>query len=114
MIAGWFARRNSLYWLFSIFLLPNCSSVPKEVAPKKHTVEIKQMRFEPAELTVQKGDTVIWVNHDIVVHDVTEDPGKAWSSAEIQTGEAWYMVATASTDYFCSIHHVMKGKIVVK
>lgn len=114
MIAGWFTRRNGFYWLFSIFLIPNCTSVPQKVDHEKHIVAIKQMRFEPAELIVQKDDTIVWINHDMVVHDVTEDPGKAWSSAEIQAGGSWYMVATTSADYFCNIHQVMKGKIVVK
>ena len=72
------------------------------------------MKFQPAELEVQKGDTVVWVNRDIVAHDVTEQPDKAWTSSPLTTGQSWSMVAEQSADYYCSIHVVMKGKLVVK
>lgn len=72
------------------------------------------MKFEPAELAVQKGDTVVWMNHDLMVHDVTEEPGKSWSSPAIHTGASWYMVVKKSANYFCNIHQVMKGRLVVK
>ena len=79
-----------------------------------HTVEIKQMKFVPAELSVEKGDTVVWVNNDITKHDVTEQQSHAWSSKEMAIGASWMMVADKSADYYCSIHVVMKGKLSVK
>lgn len=79
-----------------------------------HTVEIKQMKFIPAELQVSKGDTVVWINHDIVAHDVTEESAKKWTSSLIPSNASWKMVVSQSSDYYCSIHVVMKGKLVVK
>jgi plastocyanin len=79
-----------------------------------HTVEIKQMKFNPAELQVSKGDTVVWVNHDIVAHDVTEERAKKWTSSLIPSNASWQMVVSQSADYYCSIHVVMKGKLIVK
>ena len=59
--------------------------IPKPVQqaeePKTHIVEIKQMKFEPAEVKVHKGDRVLWINKDITNHDVTELSTKAWASA---------------------------------
>lgn len=81
--------------------------------PKSHIVEIKDMKFQPAELTVNKGDTVIWINKDIVPHDVTEI-NKAWASPPLKTGNSWKKVITKSDSYYCSIHVVMKGKLIVK
>jgi len=72
------------------------------------------MEFHPAELIVQSGDTVVWVNRDIVAHDVTEESTKAWTSSAITTGQSWSLVVAKSVDYYCSIHVVMKGKLVVK
>ena len=34
--------------------------------PKTHTVTIEGMRFQPEALTVARGDTIVWVNKDIV------------------------------------------------
>ena len=81
---------------------------------KVYNVEIKQMQFQPATLTLQKGDTVVWINHDIVAHDVTEETSKLWASGPLAPGASWSLVVTESADYYCSIHVVMKGKIVVQ
>jgi plastocyanin len=72
------------------------------------------MQFNPAELTVHKGDTVVFVNHDMVTHDVTEEASKAWTSSMLPANESWTMEATQSANYYCSLHPVMKGKIIVQ
>jgi plastocyanin len=104
-------------YMFLLFFLNGCTT-PEENAIKKgpdvYTVEIKDMKFQPEELTVKKGDTVIWVNHDIVTHCVTEEKTKAWTSANIAAGKSWKMVVKDSADYYCAIHQVMKGKINVE
>lgn len=97
--------------LFAIFLLNGCSSSPK--THKLYTVEIKDMKFVPDILTVNVGDTVLWINRDIVDHDVTEETSKAWSSSVIPSGESWKMVLLDSVSYYCSLHPIMKGKIEV-
>ena len=119
-----FSIKNSIYFLCFVFLIYSCTSAPEKsvpetpvaekTIPKVYTVEIKEMKFQPAELEVQKGDTIVWINRDIVAHDVTEQPNKAWTSSPLTTGQSWSMVATQSADYYCSIHVVMKGKLVVK
>ncbi len=79
----------------------------------KHIIEIKNMMFIPAELTIQKGDTVVWINRDIFPHDVTEFKNKIWSSSILQQGKSWYKVFSKNEDYHCSLHIVMRGKIIV-
>lgn len=103
-----------IFSLCAAFLLNSCDPETEKIVPKVHTVEIKQMKFQPAELIVQKGDTVVWINNDIVAHDVTEEPNKTWSSSVMAVGESWSLVVTQSADYYCSIHVVMKGKLVVE
>ncbi|MBD0333069.1 MAG: cupredoxin domain-containing protein [Chitinophagaceae bacterium] len=106
--------KNSSWLLCFLFLFMGCTSTPEKKINKAYTVEIKQMQFQPASLTVQKGDTVIWINHDIVAHDVTEEKDKLWTSGPLAPGESWSKVVTESADYYCSIHVVMKGKLVVQ
>lgn len=79
-----------------------------------HTILIKQMKFDPAELNVHKGDTVLWINKDITDHDVTEETTKAWTSAKLAMGKSWTKVIKENTNYHCSIHVVMKGKLIVE
>ncbi|WP_276500206.1 plastocyanin/azurin family copper-binding protein [Terrimonas pollutisoli] len=108
-----------------LFLLEACSSpaekikaepvkTVEETKPTMHAVEIIQMKFYPAELKVKKGDKVVFVNHDLVTHDVTEESKKAWSSSPLATDQTWILEVIESVNYYCSIHPVMKGSIVVE
>ena len=93
------------------------NSSAKEPAPEPkheiHTVEISQMKFIPDSITVKKGDEIVFVNHDMVNHDVTEE-SKTWTSSLLEPGKYWTLTATVSQNYFCSIHVVMKGSIKVE
>lgn len=108
-----------------LIIIGSCSSPPEEVTPQPgntidetkpamHSVEITQMRFSPAELKVKKGDKVVFVNHDMVTHDITEETKKAWSSSPLAVNQTWVLTVAESANYFCSIHPVMKGKIIVE
>jgi plastocyanin len=77
------------------------------------TIEIKGMKFKPEELTIHKGDTVVWVNNDLTGHCVTE-AAKKWTSSSIPSGASWKKAINENTDYYCAIHVVMKGKINVE
>lgn len=93
------------------FVISSCASAQAD--PKTYTVEIKDMKFVPESITVNKGDTIIWINRDIMPHDVTEETSKAWTSSIIPADGSWKMAVTEAADYYCSIHVVMKGKIVL-
>ena len=41
---------------------------------QRHVVEIRNLEFTPKELTV--GDTITWINYDLVPHTVTADHGR--------------------------------------
>jgi plastocyanin len=71
------------------------------------------MKFEPEVLVVRSGDTVTWINKDLVDHDVTEEKSKAWRSSPLKAGQKFSRVVKTGADYFCSIHVVMKGKLKV-
>ena len=103
-----------MFVLFSIFFLSSCTLAPEKAAPKVYTVEIRQMKFQPAELKVQKGDTVVFINRDFVTHDVTEESSKSWTSSPLPVGKSWRLAVAKSSNYYCSVHQVMKGKIVVE
>ncbi|WOD43205.1 plastocyanin/azurin family copper-binding protein [Hwangdonia lutea] len=78
-----------------------------------HTVTIFRMKFNPAHLTVKKGDTVVWINKDFVPHDVTEELNQKWTSKPFNKGEKWSKVIHEDIKYFCNLHKVMKGTITL-
>ena len=101
----------SLCWTALLF---GCSSGPEKKTPKAYTVEIKQMQFQPADLKVESGDTVVFKNEDMVAHDITEASSKKWSSGALPSGQSWKLVVVQKADYYCSIHPVMKGRLEVR
>ena len=106
--------RSALYIVHTFMIFAGCSSADQSLRPALHIVEIREMKFQPSQLTISKGDTVLWINHDIVEHNITEETSKIWGSPVIRSGESWSLVVEKSSDYFCSIHVVMKGKVLVK
>jgi len=78
------------------------------------TVNIENMAFAPASLSVERGTKVVWNNHDLVPHTVTA-AGK-FDSGSIAPGKSWTYVATAPGrhDYVCSYHPAMKATLVVR
>lgn len=83
--------------------------------PARHVVHIDATRFEPRELTVAAGDTVVWVNDDVYAHTSTTRDG-AFDSADIPAGGSWSYVASAKGlfPYECSYHPTMTGALRVR
>jgi plastocyanin len=84
-------------------------------APRAIPVKIQDFVFVPAELTVARGDTVVWSNTDFVPHSTTAR-NSAWDSKAIEANGSWRFVArdAGRYDYYCVLHPNMKGTIVVR
>ena len=79
-----------------------------------HAVRIEGMRFEPQELTVRRGDRIVWVNKDLFPHTVTADG--IFDSGSIAPNASWSYIAATSGEYAysCTFHPTMKGKFTVQ
>jgi len=80
-----------------------------------HVVVIKQMHFDPPQITVKAGDTVEWKNEDIFSHTVNADDG-SFDSGLIDPGHSWQKTFnTAQTlAYHCAPHPNMKATLIVQ
>lgn len=100
-----------------LIIMPGCNSGSVNSESGEHaktdTVLISQMKFVPESITVNKGDTVLFINQDIVPHNAVQTDS-TWYSPTLNNGDSWRFVPEKSDDYYCSIHLVMKGKIIVK
>lgn len=78
-------------------------------------VKIENFTFNPPELAVRPGTTVVWENSDDIPHLVVEDNAKFRSKA-LDTGDKYSMLVTdlGEIGYFCGLHPHMKGKIIVR
>lgn len=83
--------------------------------PVTHTVTLENVRFNPDQLTVKRGDRVVWVNKDLFPHTVTAD-GKAFDSGNIPVETSWTYLAAAPGryTYTCTYHPGMKGTLIVQ
>jgi plastocyanin len=70
--------------------------------------------FVPARVEIAPGDTVVWMNRDVVPHTATRE-GLAWDSGSIGPGARWQLVAsdTGTQSYVCTFHPTMRGAVVV-
>ncbi len=79
-----------------------------------------QKYFDPATITVKTGTTVVWTNTDSASHTVTSGnptagPSGTFDSSLIKPGNTFqYKFETAgTTEYYCTVHPWMTGKVTV-
>jgi len=114
-------RKNYILFLSIItilaFSITGCGSGKSAQAPaqvtEKNMVTIQEFKFNPAEITIQKGETITWINEDSATHNVT---GTAINSGSLAKGQSFKQTFndTGTFDYSCTVHPNMKGKIIVK
>jgi plastocyanin len=92
--------------------VPGAAAGPQK--PARHTVTIDASRFEPQVLTVEVGDTVVWMNKDVVVHTATSRAG-GFNSGDIAPGHSWSYTTRQAGEfpYICRIHPAMKATLRV-
>ena len=78
-------------------------------------IGIDNFRFTPPTLTVPTGTRVTWVNDDDVPHLIASTDGHFRSSSVLDTGQRYDLTLTkaGTYSYFCSLHPMMRGTIVV-
>ncbi len=78
-------------------------------------VKIANFTFDPPQVTVKAGTTVVWTNDDDIPHTVTSST-LAFKSAALDTDQKFSFTFTTpgAYKYFCALHPHMTGTIVVK
>ena len=104
--------------LAGLLLLPSggrSNTVPQPPPARTHTVTIEGMRFDPADVTVRTGDTIVWVNKDLFAHTATADGG-TFDSKSIDPGGSWQLTPRTAGElaYICALHPTMKAMVRVK
>lgn len=110
------APLNRRYVLCVVLGLSLCG-VGSSVAQgtRTYTVTMDANRYEPDVLTVKVGDTVIWINHDLVDHTATSSAA-GFDSGTINPGKSWKYTPKKAGEfpYICTLHPTMKATLIVK
>lgn len=77
-------------------------------------VTIVSRAYQPAQLTVEDGQTVIWTNRGFGQHTVTALGGE-FDSGRLNLGESFKVTFTTpgSFPYKCTVHPSMRGSVTV-
>lgn len=76
-------------------------------------IKMAQIAYAPAQASAHVGDTVEWVNSDIVAHTATARNG-AWDVMVGSNSKGSVTLKSAGTiEYYCRLHPNMVGSITV-
>jgi plastocyanin len=98
------------YRLVFLVMVGAMNAVPAPAATIQVTID--QIAYAPAEIQAKLGDTIEWINKDIVAHTATVRGD--WDVMVLPNKSARLVVKKAGTfDYFCRFHPNMKGRMTV-
>lgn len=110
------ARR--LYSLVILTLLTACANVEQQattlaITTSHHQITISGFEFVPDEIEVRIGDTITWINKDVVPHNIIDVGNKKAVTPDLMQGEKFSYVVSHAMSYKCGFHPSMKGGVVI-
>ena len=77
-------------------------------------IVMDKLVFAPAQVEAKVGDTIEWVNRDILAHTATASAGDDWNVIIAPNKTEKLILQKAGTvDYYCKYHPNMKGRLNV-
>jgi plastocyanin len=77
-------------------------------------IVMDKLVFAPAQVEAKVGDTIEWVNRDILAHTATASAGDDWNVIIAPNKTEKLVLQKAGTvDYYCKYHPNMKGRLTV-
>lgn len=79
-------------------------------------IEIRNFAFAPGTLMVKAGTRITWTNRDDEPHVVVSAGKQFATSPALDTGDSYAMTfnTPGTYAYFCSIHPMMVGTVIVQ
>jgi plastocyanin len=99
-------------WIFPILAsLMAAMSVPAAAATLQITMD--NLVISPAEATAKVGDTVEWINKDVLVHTATARNGDFDVNMPAKKTVTSVLKKAGTIEYYCRFHPNMKAKLTV-
>ena len=90
-------------------------STRKNLVLAPNQIGIDNFKFGPATLTVPRGTKVTWINNDDVPHLIVNVENRFKQSPVLDSDQRFSVTLTKPGlyNYFCSLHPMMQGRIIV-
>ena len=76
-------------------------------------IVMDKLVFEPAETAAKVGDTIEWINKDILAHTATATGGEWNVVIAPKKTEKLVLQKAGTVDYYCKYHPNMKARLTV-
>lgn len=109
-------RSVALRWTFAALAFMACAwtAASASAPPVTVSIVVSGIAFQQADASVVVGDTIEWINRDVVDHTATERK-QAWDVLIPAGKSVRLVVKTAGTfDYYCRFHPNMTARLVVR
>ena len=80
--------------------------------PSTHRIEMQNMRFGPVPANIKAGDTIVWVNRDIVPHTATARDLSFDVVVASRRSATTVVRRAGAIAFYCRYHPGMRGNLV--
>jgi plastocyanin len=101
--------------VIALFVATVPAATTTAAQPAQASVTIDNYAFDPSDLTVAPGTTVVWIDKQLgEPHTTTADDG-SWDSGQLQQGDtfAFQFNDVGDFSYSCTVHPDMHGVVRV-
>jgi plastocyanin len=88
---------------------------PEVISGKQTTVDVRDFKYAPENISVAAGTTVTWANYDDADHTATDKDGD-WDSGRIKKDGRYSRTfdSAGRYEYICTLHPAMRAVITVR
>jgi plastocyanin len=101
-------------------VIPQGASLPPPAPGEVNVTELNKKYYDPQDVSISVGTTVVWKNNDNTMHTVTSGtpssgPDGKFDSGIMNAGTSFEHTFTISetVDYYCIVHPWMEGTVTV-
>ena len=88
-------------------------SAPAAAAPQTHVIVMDRMKFGAVPTKIRQGDTILWINRDMVRHTATAANKSFGVDLPPKTQKRMTVRASGAIPFTCKFHPGMRGVLKV-
>ena len=102
-------RRDLVFGAAALCIIPGAA----HSAPRLHRIFIQAMRFGPVPAGIRAGDTILWVNRDVVPHTATARDRSFDVTLAANSSARMTARRTGTFAVYCRYHPTMTARLAV-